>query len=323
MRRLSLVALLALPLAGIAHEVRPAYLQLAEQAPDRFEVTFKQPTRGDRRLPIDPRLPKNCKPVGEVSSRVEPGSLSQRWTVDCPGGIEGGTIGIDGLSRTMIDALVRAQMADGEVHTYLLKPASPTVTIEADTSVPVLSYLRLGIEHLVFGFDHVLFVVGLMHFVRGFGALLRTVTAFTLAHSITLALSALQVVRVSPAPVEAVIALSILFLAAEGMRGGEHTSVVWRKPWVVAFGFGLLHGFGFAGALADLGLPSDAVAMALFLFNVGLEIGQIGLICVLLGGAALYLRQRFQPAGAVRLPLIVMGVMSAFWTVQRAAPILG
>lgn len=322
MRFVVILLLIAAPLAR-AHEVRPAYLQLTEQGPDEFGVTFKQPTRGDRRLPIDPRLPETCQATSEVRSRVEPDSLKQSWTVHCPGGIEGRAIGIDGLSRTMIDTLVRVQMANGDVHTYLLKPGSPSVTVEADTSVPVLSYLRLGIEHLLFGFDHVLFVVGLMHFVRGFGALLRTVTAFTVAHSITLALSALELVRVSPAPVEATIALSILFLAAEGMRRGAHTSVVWHRPWVVAFGFGLLHGFGFAGALADLGLPSDAVAMALFLFNVGLEIGQIGLIVVLLTGAALYLRQPFQPALALRMPLVVMGVMSAYWTVQRAAPILG
>ncbi len=314
-------------LAGVAgqvahaHEVRPAYLEIIATGGDTYAVTFKQPILGDRRLPITPTLPDGCEATGDVTAITEPGSHTERWTVRCPDGLVGTSIGIDGLSRTMIDALVRVELADGDVRTLLLKPGQPEVELAAEPQAQVLDYLMLGIEHLLFGFDHVLFVLGLMYFVSGFGALVRTVTSFTVAHSITLALSTLGLVTVSSRPVEATIALSILFLAAEALRN-EHRSVVWQRPWVIAFGFGLLHGFGFAGALADLGLPRDAVAWALLLFNVGVEIGQLILILGMLVVVAMYSRLPARPHWVPTVPLLFMGVMAAWWSVERSVPIL-
>ena len=316
-------ALLALMLAAAsaqAHEVRPAYLQIAETEPGVFSVLWKQPILQDRRLPIDPVLPEQCTPLSPVMREVTGSALLQNWTVECP--LREGTIHISGLSRTITDVMVELSRLDGDTATHLLRPNSPSLSLD-DPSPQVAAYLTLGVEHLVFGIDHVLFVIGLVLFIPSRWALLKTITAFTLAHSITLALSVLELVRLPQGPVEAVIALSILFLARELTLPEEARSALTRgRPWIMALLFGLLHGFGFAGALADIGLPRDQLALALFLFNVGIEVGQILIIAALL--ALLWLARRLAGgiARAERLFIYSMGSLAAFWTIDRIVLIL-
>lgn len=323
-----------------AHEVRPAFLQLTEVAEGRFDVLWKQPLLAadavsGQRLPLEPVLPANCRSLGQRIPEIAGGALIERWAIDCgPEGdlasatnesssaLDGQTLGVSGLSRTLTDILVRIELADGSEINRLLRPASPSFVIGADEKrgAETAAYLRLGIEHLLFGFDHILFVIGLLFFVRRPLQLFGVVTSFTVAHSITLALSALGVVRLSQAPVEAVIALSILFLAVELSKDPDLRSPVASRPWAIAFGFGLLHGFGFAGALADIGLPRNAAAPALFLFNVGVEVGQLLVVTVVLLGLAALRASRVQiPRMVARAPIWAMGIISAYWFVERVA----
>ena len=304
---------------ALAHEVRPAYLQVAETGPGVFSVLWKQPVLQDRRLPIDPIFPESCAPASPVVREVTGSALLQSWTIECP--LEEGAIHISGLSRTITDVMVEISRLDGEKSTHLLRPDAPSLNL-GDPSPQVAAYLTLGVEHLVFGIDHVLFVIGLVLFIPNRWALLKTITAFTLAHSITLALSVLELVRLPQGPVEAVIALSILFLARELTMPEDRRSALTRgRPWIMALLFGLLHGFGFAGALADIGLPRDQLALSLFLFNVGIELGQIAIIAALL--SLLWVARRI--AGnivlAERAFVYAMGSLAAFWTIDRVLPI--
>ncbi len=327
-KTLALVGVLLSSAAVAAHEVRPAYLQVTEVSPGRFDVLWKQPILPDadpglvRRLPIAPRFPAHCPESGRQLPDLTTSALVERWTLTCgETGLAGAAISIDGLPRTLTDVLLRVRLLDGTSVDHLLRSEAPRVVLSPEsgggTAVP--AYLVLGIEHLLFGFDHILFVVGLLFFVRRPLQLVQVVTAFTAAHSITLALSSLGVVTLSQRPVEAVIALSILFLAVElarGARGGQ--SAMARSPWAIAFGFGLLHGFGFAGALAEIGLPESARAMALLLFNVGVEIGQLAIVGVLLGLLQIVRIWRIPvPAAVAQMPIYVMGAVSAYWFVER------
>ena len=371
---LALLGVAALPSALAAHEVRPAYLELTEVSAGRFEVLWKQPVLADaepglvRRLPLRPAFPARCREAGRALPELTAAALLERWTIDCGGeGLGAEPIEIAGLPRTLTDVLLRVRFADGVSVDHLLRPEAPRVVVSPEGSggMAVPAYLRLGVEHLLFGFDHILFVIGLMFLVRRPLQLVQVVTAFTAAHSITLALSTLGVLTLSQRPVEAVIALSILYLAVELARGagrdhhtngagtstdaggadrdqhasgaGTFTSGAGRDrhasgaggsagagfslaqfPWAIAFGFGLLHGFGFAGALADIGLPEQARAMALLLFNVGVEIGQLMVVGVLL--ALLYglrVRRVPVPATVALAPIYVMGTVSAYWFVER------
>ena len=342
MRRSQRVAAWMLGLAALvcatpaaAHEVRPAYLELTEVSAGRFEVLWKQPIlpSGDPdlalRLPLEPRLPERCTQASRALPAATESVLLERWVVTCgETGLEGAAVEIAGLPRTLTDVLLRVRWLDGSAANHLLRPEAPAVTLSAEASagLGVPAYLRLGVEHLLFGFDHILFVVGLMFFVRRPMQLVQVVTAFTIAHSITLALSSLGVMTLSQRPVEAVIALSILFLAVElvsGERGtGSTRSPMARWPWSIAFGFGLLHGFGFAGALAEIGLPEDARAMALFLFNVGVEVGQLIVVGLLLSLVRMVRTSRVElPAYAPQVPVYLMGTVSAYWFIERVVGI--
>lgn len=320
---LALAALLPalLPATAVAHEVRPAFLEIVERTPGHFDITWKQPVLADRRLAIDAGLPPDCGPDGSVRREATGDALIERWSVTCA--LRSGTVTIHGLSATLTDALVRITYLNGDVRSALLRPAAPALDL-AGASQQVAGYFLLGIEHLLFGLDHILFVVGLVLFIRDPWALIKTVTAFTVAHSITLALSILDVVTLQPGPVEAVIALSILFLARELMMPEARRSGLTRSaPWIMAFAFGLLHGFGFAGALADIGLPRDQLAMSLLLFNLGIEAGQLLIIAALL--TFLWLADRVL---AAPLPLLeraftlAMGCAAGYWTVDRIAAIV-
>ncbi|NKB97295.1 MAG: HupE/UreJ family protein [Pseudomonadales bacterium] len=301
-----------------AHEVRPAYLQLTEvelaQDTTGYHILWKQPIVQDRRLPIDPVFPENCEVTDLAPPEVAAAALLYHWQTACD--LSQASIHINGLTVTLTDVLVRLDRLNGESANYILRPESPTLNL-AEAEAPALSYLTIGVEHLVFGIDHVLFVIGLFLFIRAPIPLLKTITAFTVAHSITLALSVLELVRLEQGPVEAIIALSILFLARELVQGRDQRSALTLgRPWVMAFIFGLLHGLGFAGALADIGLPEDDLWLSLLLFNVGIEVGQLMVIAIL-AIAVWLLRQikfdrQFSYAAAWG-----MGCVAAYWTIDR------
>ena len=337
---LALLAALALPAALAAHEVRPAYLELTEVSAGVFDVLWKQPAAADaepglvRRLPLRPAFPARCRESGRDVPEVTASALIERWTIDCgTRGLADAPIEIAGLPRTLTDVLLRVRFLDGASVDHLLRPEAPRVepAPAAGRGMAAPAYLRLGVEHLLFGFDHILFVVGLTFLVRRPRQLVAVVTAFTAAHSVTLALSTLGAVTLPQRPVEAAIALSILYLAVELAGGGpggpgadrRPRASPARSPWTIAFGFGLLHGFGFAGALAEIGLPEDARATALLLFNVGVEIGQLAVVGVLL--ALLYGLRAARvplPAAVAQAPIYVMGAVSAGWFLERVLSIV-
>ena len=324
-------AVAALWLAGaagaLAHEVRPGYLEMRETSPGRYTILWKQPVLGEYRLPIDPVYPKECSLRGAGEALVTTGALVARGTLDCPGGLAGRTLAVAGLETTITDVLVRIHHVDGRSETHLLRPAAPSVTLGAAASAGAraLAYLRIGIEHILLGVDHLLFVLGLLLIVRDRWTLIQTITAFTVAHSITLAAATLGYASAPLPPLNAAIALSILFLGPEIVRvwRGE-TSFTIRHPWVVAFAFGLLHGFGFASGLAAMGLPTAEIPLALLLFNVGVEVGQLAFVFLILG-----LERSFRvlairwPRFVEALPGYAVGSLGAYWTIQRVALMLG
>jgi hydrogenase/urease accessory protein HupE len=305
-----------------AHEVRPAYLEIKEVEASRFDVKWKTPLKGGMRLKIDPRLPAHFKTVTPSEVQVLSDAVVKHWQIQSSSGsLEGETITIEGLNVTITDVLMHLEFRDGRSYSSILKPSESSFLVpEKETTIKIAwTYLVLGIRHILGGIDHLLFILALLLLVRRMGLLLKTITAFTLAHSITLAGAVLGFVQVPAAPVEAVIALSILFLAAElahGRQGKERLTE--RYPWVVAFTFGLLHGFGFAGALSEVGLPQNEIPLALFQFNVGVEIGQIMFVTliVLIAKAIRKIRHRW-PRWARLGPAYFIGSVAAFWCIQR------
>ncbi len=310
--------------AGIeAHEVRPGYLAVRQTGAESFDVLWKVPAKGDLRLGLYARLPENCTALAPPSSYFAGGAFTERWSVTCSGGLTGRTIAVDGLSSTLTDVLVRLERADGTTQVTRLSPAEPSFVVEAVPSAMKVAatYLGLGIEHILLGIDHLLFVLALLILVEGGRRLLWTITAFTIAHSLTLGAATLGFVNVPQTPVEAIIALSIVFVAAEIARARQGSpGLTQRRPWIVAFTFGLLHGFGFAGALTEIGLPAQAVPLALLFFNVGVELGQLLFIATV--GVVIVVARRLalpQPAWAWRVPAYGIGAIAAFWSIERVA----
>jgi hypothetical protein len=314
------------PLAGEDAPHTGAVTEAAEPTePRTMPCGCPVPTAADSAfgaLPVHAALPADWRAV--ASSRVEqlPGAVIRRWTVLVgETGIEGAAVAVHGLDVAVIDVLVRVALADGRVVSRVLRPGAASFAIETAETVPVLGYLRLGVEHILFGVDHVLFVLGLILLVGDLRVLVKTITAFTLAHSLTLGLATLGVVRVPQAPVEAVIALSIVFLAAELVRKGRgETALAAQWPWLVAFAFGLLHGLGFAGALSEIGLPPGDVPAALLLFNAGVEIGQLAFVVAAF--ALIRAARRLRVPAWRRLegvPAYAIGSIAAFWVLQRIA----
>jgi hydrogenase/urease accessory protein HupE len=316
-------------LAGVApasaHDARSAYLEITETAPGRYAVLWRTPLLSGLPLPVRLGFPKDIRNVTEPARRALPDSVIERRLVEADGGLGGRRIEFVGLQGTIADVLVRIQALDGTRATTLVRPSQPWLDVEVRQGSfgVAVAYLVHGIEHILFGFDHLLFVLALVLIVRDLRVLLWTVTAFTLAHSITLSLATLGYVDVPGPPVEATIALSILLLASEilRIRRGE-PSLTARWPWVVAFSFGLLHGFGFAGALTELGLPQRDIPLALFSFNVGVELGQLAFIAAVLAAMALarrlplpVLAERY----AVPATTYALGGLAAFWFVERVA----
>lgn len=306
--------------AAWSHEVRPGYLEIRETDPGVYQLFWKVPAQGDRRLALTVRLPGGCE-QDQREVRFAAAAHVTRWRATCPGGLVGGRITIDGLEATRTDVLARVELLDGPEQVERLVPETPWFIVRGEShwTDVARTYLELGIEHIVLGVDHLLFVLGLLILVGGLRRLVATITAFTVAHSITLAAASLGWIHVAQAPVEACIALSIMFIGAEIVRvqlgrGG----LAAHKPWLVAFGFGLLHGLGFAGALKEIGLPSDAIPLALAAFNLGVELGQLAFVAVAVSVGA-FVRQglaRFRPT-LERGAAYAIGCLAAFWLIDR------
>ena len=309
-----------------AHELRPGFLELHETGPDTYALLWKKPAGGEVEIYIAPVLPKECR-LAAAGQQLTPGALTVRGTLTCPGGIQGKVIAFDGLDSTVTDVIVRVRHADGRLESHLVKPTSPLVTLGERTTgwQRASHYVRLGIEHILLGVDHLLFVLGLLLIVSDRWMLLKTVTAFTVAHSITLAIATLGYASAPLPPLNAAIALSILFLGPEIVRRwrGESSFTI-RHPWVVAFAFGLLHGFGFASGLTTMGLPQAEIPMALLLFNVGVEIGQLLFVGLILGlERAFRTLEIHWPRAAQALPGYTVGSLGAYWTIQRTILLIG
>lgn len=324
MRRLLLALILFFSATGIAvaDEIRPGYLELNTTDGNSYSVKWKVPMKGDMVLSLNAVLPDVCSERTPPSKMQSGGAMITRWSLTCPGGIFGKTIRIDGLENTMTDVLVRLVHQDGFTQMMRLTPGETSFVIAAEPSnLDVITvYTALGIEHILIGVDHLLFVFALLLIVTGLRRLIGTITAFTLAHSITLAAATLGYVHVPQAPVEAVIALSILFLATEIVHNRQgHPGLAKRFPWLVAFIFGLLHGFGFAGALAEIGLPEQSIPLALLFFNVGVELGQLMFVGAVVGAGWALKKVVWQKAltGGEVVASYVIGCTAAYWVVER------
>jgi len=319
-------AFLLLAGSAVAHEIRPAYLQIDEMGANRYKVVWRTPMLSGMRLPVALRFPDSVRNVTGPAERDLPDSLVEMRVVEtADGSLAGKRVEFVGLQATITDVLVRVHMLDGAVTTTMIHPSQPWVDVASRPGRldVAKTFIMQGIEHILFGYDHLLFVLALMFIARSWRALLLTVTAFTAAHSITLTLATLGFVHVPGPPVEAAIAFSILLLACEIIRiQNGQTSLTAQRPWMVAFAFGLLHGLGFAGALSELALPAGDIPLALLFFNVGVEIGQLMFIAAVIGLIALVRLVRY-PAWLGRHALTIatyaIGAMSAFWFVERVA----
>lgn len=326
MRRLLALLWLLLSCQAMAHDARPAYLEVRQTSPNRYELLWRVPVTAGMPLPVMLKLPDGVQNLTAPALRELSDSRVERRVVEAPAGLTGKRIEFPGLQGTIANVLVRVQPLGGEMSTTLVRSSQPWVEIAAPSggaAAVFTAFVGHGVEHILFGYDHLLFVLALMLIVRSTRALLLTVTAFTLAHSITLALATLGIVQVPGPPVEAAIALSIVLVAAEilRLRAGQ-PSLTASRPWLIAFCFGLLHGFGFAGALAEIGLPHAELPLALFAFNVGVELGQLMFIAALLALVALARRVRALGAMAdqgIRWAPYAIGSLAAFWFVERVA----
>jgi hypothetical protein len=310
--------------AAHAHRLSPAYFGLAETEPGRFDAQWKVSISGGLVDVLEPQIPEGCGVDGVVRTYVIEDARVQHAQLVCTAPLAGRVFTVSGLELTATDVLLRVENLDGSSFTHRLMPEAPSVVIpeQAGAWDVAATYLLLGVEHILLGIDHLLFVLALLLLVRGIGKLIATITAFTVAHSITLAAATLGFVTVPSAPIEATIALSILFVATELARGSgtlnATPTLTQQIPWLVAFTFGLLHGFGFAGALSEVGLPAHAIPLALLFFNVGVELGQLAFIAVVLAGAWALRRIALEPpAWAPRLTAYVIGSVAAFWVFER------
>lgn len=324
-----LVLVMGLAWAGLAraHEVRPALLDIRETGDGWFDVAFKRPMLGGDLPDIAPLFPDDVVQIGNPVRRQVKGAIleTSRYRTDA-GTIVGMQIEIEGLKAQQIDVLVQITLANGVSHSAILKPSEPGYIIpDAENSWAVVSgYTVMGIGHILSGFDHLLFVLALILLIRGRWMLLKAITAFTVAHSITLALATLGVVSVPSKPTEAVIALSIVFLAVEVLRKSQGSGgIAVQSPWIVTFGFGLFHGLGFAGALSDVGLPQHAIPLALLSFNVGVEIGQVMFVAAVLALVFVVRKAGIKEGFAERqFAPYVIGCMAAYWVIERTLAIL-
>lgn len=313
-----------------AHALDPVFLELGFMGGENWRVLWRVPRVEDGPMEIGLVLPETCTPADPADLVFDGRAFVAQWLITCDGGIEGRTISIPGLELTQTDALVRYELTAGTVETTRLTPASPSFVIPAPLGPigVVRSYGALGVSHILTGVDHLLFVFVLLLVIRDGRTLIGAVTAFTVAHSLSLGAAALGWIVVPAPPVEAVVALSIMFLAAELMRpSGRGLRLTERFPWTVAFAFGLLHGLGFARALLEIGLPEGEVPLALLAFNIGVELGQLLFILFVIV-AGLLLRRLYpvlivsvttRAAAGARVVGYVAGGLAGFWFVTRLA----
>lgn len=310
-----------------AHDARPAFLQLTETAPGRFDVVWRTPLMSGMRLPVVVRFPAGTRNLSGPAERDFADSIVERRVIQVDGGLAGKRIEFVGMEVTITDVLVRVQLLDGERSTTLVRSSRPWVEVSASPGPLSVfgAYMQHGIQHILLGYDHLLFVLALLLIVRTPWMLFKAITAFTVAHSITLAAATLGWGHIPEAPLNAAIALSILFLGPEIVRAWRgQTSFTIRNPWVVAFAFGLLHGFGFASGLRALGLPQGDIPLALFAFNVGVEIGQLAFVALILLLIRAFRVLEIRWSRAMQLaPAYVVGALGAFWTIQRVTMMFG
>ena len=299
-----------------AHEIRPAYMQITHVAtsPMEYQILWKKPILQTGLSTIEPVFSTDCKMTDLAPPEASSGAITYHWRTSC--NLRESPLKITGLDFSHTDVLVRLETQGGDIESYVLVADDPVLDLQQE-GAPEIGYFKIGVEHLVFGIDHVLFVIGLYLFIHAPLALIKTITAFTVAHSITLALSVMQLVKLNQGPIEAVIALSILFLARELVQEEDkRSSLTLGRPWIMAFMFGLLHGLGFAGALADIGLPEDNLWISLLLFNIGIEAGQIAVILLLT--ALSWVSRSFQEQDRFNKGAgWAMGCFAAFWTIDR------
>ena len=312
-------------LPALAHEVRPALLQINESAPGRYDVTWKQPLVGEMGVRLIPHLSGGGLDARPVSETITPGFLVRTWVLPNGPALDGQEVRIEGLPHTVTDVLVRVTVRDGHAIDAVITPARPVLKLAlgAPKGADLPVYLTLGVKHILTGIDHLMFVLGLL-ILTGVGwRIVKVVTAFTVAHSVTLALAALGYIHFSPAVIEALVALSIVFVALELVpRPGAPVSLTRRFPWLIAFVFGLLHGMAFAGALSAIGLPPRAAPQALLLFNLGVESGQL----IFIGAATAVImalrwarsKLPFETTSLARaLPAYAIGGCAMFWFIDR------
>lgn len=312
--------------SALCHEVRPAYLEINQTDSINYTIIWKMPVTAGRTIQIRPILPDGFT-MTLMKEKVNANSMSQIFSGTYSSSLVGQTIQIENLERTLIDVFTKIQLGDGMAYTFLVQANKPYCIIPKTPNQyeVIFSYIRLGTEHILEGYDHLLFVLALLLLISSFSSLLWTVTCFTLAHSITLTLASLNIFSLPSTPVEAVIALSILFLAKEyiDLQNGQ-SSITAQYPWAISFGFGLLHGFGFAGALQDIGFPQKQLFSALLSFNLGVEIGQILFILICLVLYLIY-RRVFKLKSHKTLKTIlpyVIGSVASFWLIQRVVSII-
>ena len=316
------LVLLTSAFALLADEFRPALLELNERDGGWVDLTWKVPMRGNQVLALTPVLPEFLEQIGPGLARQVSGAwLETRSYRAGQQTLNGVTLVIDGLSSIPVDVLLRVKLGDGTEHSAILRSGFNSFTIpEQVTRVDLaISYWRMGTIHILEGYDHLLFLLTLLLIVSGIWPLLKTVTAFTLAHSLTLALATLGLLYIPPVPTEAVISLSIVLLAVEVVRKNQgQFTLSERYPWLVAFTFGLVHGLGFAGALAEIGVPRGEVTLALLMFNLGVETGQVMFVVVVsLLLAWLHRLNSHSALGLARATPYAIGGMAMFWTIQR------
>jgi hypothetical protein len=321
-RYLLLLLFLLLPTTtALADEFRPALLEITETEPGSFAITWKTPLTRGQRLALEPILPEALEQLGPTSTRRVGDSLvdQSRWRGDTET-LVGASIGIRGLRSTPIDVIIQLDLLDGSEHSAILRSNTPdwTVPARATAWTVAASYWKIGTIHILEGLDHLLFVLALILIVPGWWMLVKTITAFTLAHSVTLALATLGVVNMPGPPTEAVIALSIVFLASEIIHSREgRITLTERAPWLVSLSFGLIHGLGFAGALSEVGLPESDIPLALLMFNVGVETGQLMFVGVVVAIRELLRRPFNWPREGGRIMPYAIGGIASFWFIQR------
>lgn len=328
-RLLALLLFLAsalLPKASSAHALDPGFLDLTAMDGGQWRVSWRMPDVNGRPMPIAPVLPQTCRRTLPPEPAFDGRAWVTTFLATCPEGLAGGTIAIDGLARTRTDVLVRYELEPRQAQTQRLTAGTPAFTVPAQLGPGTVfaSYVWLGVTHILEGFDHLLFVFALLLLVRQPRRLFWAITAFTLAHSITLAAATMGLLRLPPAPVEVVVALSIVFLAYElALPAERRDPIAERFPALVSFGFGLIHGLGFAGALREIGLPQGDIPLALLSFNVGVELGQLLFIALVL--AVGYFARLMVPALArhgprlSRIASYMIGSIAAFWVIERMA----